>query len=170
MGVDDPEGLPDADLDDDALLARVAEVFNRFDPVPDIVIELARLSFGWHDLDAELATLVADSHLDEGQAIVRGGTTASPRLLSFEAADGFALELEVTADGPPGRGLRRHLLGLLVPPGPTRIEVRQPSGSISVEADDEGRFAVTDLEPGLFRLTCHRPDEPSVSTPWLTLD
>ena len=173
MGDHQPEGLPDAELDDDALLARVAEVFNRFDPVPDIVIELARLSFGWRDLDAELATLVADSHLDEGQATVRGGIAAGvgPRLLSFEAADGFALELEVTADGSPeDPGSRRNLLGLLIPAGPARIEVRQPAGSLSVEADDQGRFAVTDVEPGLFRLTCHRTDEPSVSTPWLTLD
>jgi hypothetical protein len=173
VGDHDPEGLPDAELDDDALLARVADVFNRFDPVPDVVVELARLSFGWRDLDAELATLVADSHVDEGQATVRAVTAAglSPRLLSFEAADGFALELEVATAGPPGRpGEHRHLLGLLVPPGPARIEVRQSSGSVSVEADDEGRFAVTDLAPGPFRLTCHRPDEPSVSTPWLTLD
>jgi hypothetical protein len=173
VGDHDHEGLPDAELDDDALLARVADVFNRFDPVPDVAIELARLSFGLRDLDAELAILVADSHVDEGQTTVRAGAAVglSPRLLSFEAAEGFALELQITADGPPGYpGARRHLLGLLVPPGPARIEVRQPSGSLSVEADDEGRFAVTDLEPGPFRLTCIRADEPSVSTPWLTLD
>jgi hypothetical protein len=90
-------------------------------------------------------------------------------LLSFEA-DGVALELEISTERPAGAGVHRHLLGLLVPPGPARIEVRQASGSVSVEADDEGRFAVTDLESGPFRLTCRRPDEAPVSTPWLTLD
>jgi hypothetical protein len=172
VGEHDPERLPDAELDDDALLARVAEVFNRVDPVPDIVIELARLSFGWHDLDAELATLVADSHVDGGPTAVRAGsaTGLGPRLLSFEA-EGFALELEVTTDDPPGRqGVLRQLLGLLAPPGPARIEIRQPSGTLSADADDEGRFSVTGLESGPFRLTCHRPDEPPVSTPWLRLD
>jgi hypothetical protein len=170
VGDHDHEELSDAQLDDEALLARVAEVFNRMDPVPDIAIELALASFGWRDLDAELVTLVADSHLDETLTAVRAETAGfSPRLLSFEA-DGVALELEISTERPAGAGVHRHLLGLLVPPGPARIEVRQASGSVSVEADDEGRFAVTDLESGPFRLTCRRPDEAPVSTPWLTLD
>jgi hypothetical protein len=86
VGDHDHEGLSDAQLDDEALLARVAEVFNRMDPVPDIAIELALASFGWRDLDAELVTLVADSHLDETLTAVRAETAGfSPRLLSFEA-------------------------------------------------------------------------------------
>lgn len=167
MGDYDPHGGRSASLDDDALVAAVAAMLDRVDPVPSGVAELARLSFGLRDLDHELARLVADSSL-EGAGAVRSGASGAPRLLSFESGD-LELELEVSSDDTTS-GDTRRLLGMVLPPGPARIEVGRVDASTSVQTDGDGRFVVHGLEPGPMRLTCHRQGLASVRTPWTVLD
>jgi hypothetical protein len=163
-----PDPRP-AGHDDDALMAAVAAMLERVDPVPPGVVELAKLSFGLRDLDSELARLVADSSRDPELVGFRAGSTTAPRLLTFEAGD-LELEVEVGVDDSArGRDARR-LLGMILPAGPARIEIHSVSGSTSVDVDDTGAFTALGLDPGPMRLTCHRPGVPSVSTPWTVLD
>jgi hypothetical protein len=152
---------------DDALMARLGQLFREYDAPPETAIELARQSFGLRTIDAELAALTADSRAEGQLAGVRAvGTDAGPRLLTFEAA-GLAVEVEVS-----GSGRVRRLLGQLLPPGPATIEVRQPSATVPlrVDSDERGRFAVDDVEPGPVSLVCHRGGRRSVATAWTTVE
>ncbi|HEX8631695.1 MAG TPA: carboxypeptidase-like regulatory domain-containing protein [Catenuloplanes sp.] len=163
------DGRPTPEPDDAALLARLGEVIHRPEPVPPAAIELARGSFGLRTVDAELAALVGDSDVDEAVVAVRlGDPNAGPRLLTFEVggADAAAIEVEIS-----GAGRRHRLLGQLHPPGAARVELRQPGvpGTRSVTADDQGRFLIDDVDPGLFNLTCHRPGHRPVTTAWTGL-
>jgi hypothetical protein len=157
----------DRTADDDALLARLAGMFREEDPPPAAAVELAKQSFGLRALDAELAALTADSRLDQPAVAVREGRSdAGPRLLTFESAE-LVVEVEVS-----GSDEHRRVLGQLLPPGPARIEVRQPAAPAPrwIDADDHGRFVIEDLDPGPVSLTCHQPGRRSVTTEWTGLD
>jgi hypothetical protein len=51
----DERELPE--LDDDALVRRLGEAIERYDPVPEWVLALGRDSYELHNLDVELALL-----------------------------------------------------------------------------------------------------------------
>ena len=125
-------------LDDESeLLSRLRRMARRADPVPPDVVAAARASFTFRTIDAELAELVHDSTMEPvALAGVRGG---GARQLTFESP-GMTVEVEVhSAEG--------RLVGQLVPPQPARIEVRHGGGSVTVQADDLGRFHA-DVTPG----------------------
>jgi len=147
--------------DDDRLLDELRRLFQETDPVPEETMRLAKASYGWRTLDAELAALTHDSLVDQAPLAMRGA--AQPRLVTFDAAD-LRVEVEVEA-GRQGNG--RRLLGQLVPPQPARIEARDGTGGRrSVEADEAGRFAIDQLPAGPLSLWCHRPGHPPVATEW----
>jgi hypothetical protein len=155
----------DRDATDDALLARLASMFRNLDPPPSAAVELAKQSYTLRALDAELAALTADSSLDRPAVAVRSGGS-DPRLLTFEAV-GLAVEVEVQVSGAG----RRRLLGQLLPPGPARIEFRQPAAPDPrwTDADDRGRFEVENLDPGPVSLICHQPGRRPIATEWTDL-
>ena len=155
--------MSEEELSDDELLARLASAASRFDPPPAEVVEAARASFAWRDVDSELAELVFDSSLErEAMATMRGGRS---RLLTFE---GPGLVVEVEVDGGEG-----HVVGQLVPPQPAQVELRRPSGSVMVDADELGRFTVDGVTRGPVSLRCRRTTgeaSPSVvDTAWVVI-
>jgi len=129
--------------DDPALWAALQDIVARADPVPAHVVAAARHSLAWHDPDAALAALVADSATMA--SAVRGDS--APRLLTFA---GGPLTVEVEADQTRS-GVR--LVGQLLPPQPARLRVDQPEGQHEIEADELGRFVV-DIAAGPTRLRC----------------
>jgi hypothetical protein len=135
------------DPDPDAtLLAALAALFTRVDPVPPTVRAAASAALSWRDPDAELARLVNDAAARPAElAGVRG---RPPRLLTFHAGD-LEIELEVTTEGR-----RVSLVGQLLPTGPAEVTVDHSGGQRTVDADELGRFAVGELAPGLIRLCC----------------
>jgi len=149
-----------ADLDDDQLLARLARMARRLDPVPEAVAEGARDSFTWRTIDAELAELVYDSRGDRELAGVR--SAESSRQLTFQGPE-LTVEVELSAEGA--------LVGQLVPPQAATVEVRQAgAASRVVTADRLGRFAAGVLAHGPVSLLCRRgPGRPAVATAWLGL-
>jgi hypothetical protein len=161
---------PEHNLDDDRLSERLRDLLRRTDSPPHLAVELAKQSFALRSVDAELAALVADSEVDGLAVTVRNDEPDGPRLLTFEtepSPTGDIAAVEVELGGPGGR----RLLGQMHPPGPARIEVRQPAaaGPRWVEADDHGRFAIEDMAAGPFSLTCHAAGRRPVTTAWTTL-
>lgn len=139
-----------ADEHEARFLHALRRTIEQHDPVPADVERVARESFTWRTVDAELADLAYDSLFDDASlAGVRSGE--APRALTFAGAT-FSVELEVEEQGD-----RRRLLGQLVPPAGADIEVRHAGGPSSLEADTMGRFA-TEVETGLVSLRCRLRD------------
>jgi hypothetical protein len=148
---------------DEEVLARLAGLAARLDPVPADVEAAARASLAWARVASELADLVYDSAVDEGELVgIRGG--APGRQLTFEGP-GLTVEIEVA----PGGG---RLVGQLVPPQAARIEVRHLGGSLSVESDELGRFSAERISPGPVSLRCRACDPaawPPTATDWVAI-
>ena len=143
-GASDPDA---SDRGEEDLLQELRAIVSRIDPTPPEMVAAAKSGFIWRTLDAELAQLTSDSVLDaDRMAAVRG--VAAPELLTFEAA-GLTVEVE-TAAGPDGV----RLLGQLVPPQAGSVEVRHTGGTVTVDADDMGRFTAAGLQAGPVSLRC----------------
>jgi hypothetical protein len=144
------------DPGDDALQATLGEAMQRVEPVPGHVTDAARAAFGWRDLDAELALLSFDSLSDS--AGVRSGD--SNRQLTFQAGD-LEIEVMITDNGTS------RMIGQLVPPQASRIEVISGEQRYEVQADGSGRFDVDGIFGGPSRLVVH--GDVAVRTDWITL-
>jgi hypothetical protein len=122
-------------------------------------------AYTWRTIDAELAELVFDSAVDHDEAaLVRG--PQQDRLLSFRAG-GLTIDVEIA-----GTGTDRSLIGQLVPPQPAAIEIRQGGGSVTVEADELGRFNAGPLQGGPICLrfgTDAQSGPHAVVTDWVTI-
>lgn len=147
------------------LLAQVSEMFDETDPVPEFVLEAARATFGWRTIDAELAELTSDSLL-EGAAV---RAARIPRLLTF-TADAATLVVEV-AEHLRGGPIGRRLLGQILSPRPAEVEVRHSGGTMSVTADEFGRFRAEAVPPGPISLACRFGGamKPQLVTSWVTI-
>jgi hypothetical protein len=148
---------------DDELLAELAAMFDRLDPVPPEVTDFARAALGWRRLDSELAELLEDSLLETAaSARTRAGTGS--RWLTFRAAE-LAIALELTADEG-----KRLALGQLVPGTPEgSVEVQDETGEAiaTAEADSLGRFRLEFTPRGRVRLRVVLPDRAApVETSW----
>lgn len=138
-----------------ALEARLRRAAELADPVPPGLTDAALAAYSLRTLDAELARLTFDS-LVEGAGAVRGD---GPRTLTFTVGQ-VTVEIELA---------EHRLVGQLLPvTGRAGIELRRPSGTISVRADDLGRFTVEPFAPGPFSLRCHLPPDRTVVTDWFS--
>jgi hypothetical protein len=126
--------------------AELRALFARIDPVPPRLDDAARAAFTWRTVDAELAALMRDSAEEEAGALVRGG--GGLRQLSFESPR-LGIELEVSATGERSRRVQ----GQLLPPAAATVTFERPGeDSVSVQADELGRFALDGLRAGVVRL------------------
>jgi hypothetical protein len=148
------------DIDDDRLLAELAEALRAEQDVPPGFLAAGSAAFAWRSVDAELAALRHDSAtatLDEA------GTRAEPaqlRALTFVSSE-LTIELEVTADA---------LVGQVIPPRSGEIELERPQGrSGAVTVDEVGWFAIRPIPSGPVRLHLRTDDGRSVRTEWTTL-
>ena len=141
---------------DDGLLAELRGLGSRLDPVPEEAVAAARSAIAWRTMDRELAELVEESS-DAELAGARG--TDTPTLLAFESAH-LAVEIEVrqTAGG-------RLVVGQIVPPQVVQVEVRHRGGTISVTADEAGRFTAAPIAAGPASVRCTAGDQ-VIETDW----
>jgi hypothetical protein len=148
--------------DDDELEEELRRLAARVDPVPPELLRAAAGAFTWRDIDAELAELVFDSLLDADEAaLVRG--SPDRRLVSF-AAGGLTIDVEVTATGPD-----RTVMGQIVPPRRGQVDLRRAGETVTVDADELGRFRSGPLPPGPLSLRWRTDDGAPVVTDWLAL-
>jgi hypothetical protein len=157
--------MSDLDPAELELLAQVREMLDETDPVPEFLLDAARATYTWRTIDAELAELTGDSLL-EGAAV---RSSRAPRLLTFTAA-AATLVVEV-AEHPGGASLGRRLLGQILSPRPADVEVRHAEGTLSVTADEFGRFRAEAVPPGPISLACRFGDaaQPQLVTSWVTI-
>jgi hypothetical protein len=157
-----PPPSPELGPAEDRLLAEL-RLAGSLDAPPPEVVAAAKAVFVWRTLDAELAELAYDSSQDDLSLAGMRGATSARRSLTFEAA-GVTVEVEaITA------GSRRRLVGQLQPPQPGRVEVRHRDGSLTVAADEAGRFSADGVPSGPVSLRCQGIGQESVSivTDWV---
>ena len=150
---------------DDELEQKLRRLADDQEPVPAELIRAAVDAFAWRDIDAELAELVYDSLADSDEAsLVRG--SSGQRLVSFAAGD-MTIDVEVTSAGP-----ERTVMGQIAPPQPATVDIRCPKDTVTVEADELGRFRSGPLPHGPASLRLRPPsgDEgPQIVTDWISL-
>ncbi len=150
---------------DDELETELRQLAANREPVPAPLRQAAVDAFSWRDIDAEIAELVYDSLLDaDAASLVRG--PADQRMVSF-AVGGMTIDLEVTSSGPG-----RTVMGQIVPPQPAMVDIRYRRDTVTVEADDLGRFRSGPLPPGPASLRLRPPSGaagPAIITDWVAL-
>ena len=144
-------------IDDDELMAELATVVARADPVPSAVTDAARGAFTWRRIDEELAVLSFDSAVDE----LVGMRGAGDRQLAFEA-DGVTIELEVV-------GGTADLVGQVLPaPSTVALEIQFAGAPPALVPIDEYGLFTASARSGPFRLLVRSGGRP-VATEWVTL-
>jgi hypothetical protein len=162
MSSRDPDrpAVPSEPWSDHQLLGALGLALRELDSAPSAVVDAARAAFAWRTVEAELAELIGDTTLDAGPVRNLGG----PRILTFAAGD-TTLVLEVVEHKD-----KRRLLGQIVAPRSAEIEIDHASGSVTVAADDLGRFRVEEFPSGPIRLSLRFRNDPSrVVTSWVSI-
>jgi hypothetical protein len=154
---------------DEQLMVELCSLFTRLDPVDPRLLDQARFAYCWRSVDSELAELSFDSLVDHDLALAvraAGDPALEPRMLGFGAVVGgenVAIEVEVT----PGPG-RPALVGQLLPPDATTVELQAGTGEVdTVQADELGRFLIEPVPSGPVRLRM-RHGESLVHTTWVS--
>ncbi|WP_211357291.1 hypothetical protein [Nocardioides rubriscoriae] len=159
------------ELDDDELMAALAQAVAEAGAVPDRRREAARAAFSWRTVDAELAELLHDSALDAGAAVRSGSAPGvdEPRTLSFGSG---ALALEVEVDGEVVMG---QVVGPTPAPGAATVALQRAEGAeggegdeVVVEVDAAGFFRVEGVVSGPVRFVV-RADGWALTSPWVVL-
>lgn len=145
---------------DDALIDQLHAALAAADPVPADVLAVAKASFTWRTVDAELAELAFDSATEE-LAGVRSHDAA--RQLTFDAP-GVQVELMVH-----GTGDERRLTGQLVPPQAATVELRSGSETLHATAADDGAFTFPAVPAGPVSIRCSLAAGGTLATDWLVL-
>ena len=146
----------------DQLTDELRRLASRLDPVPPELLDAAAGAFAWRDIDAELAELVFDSLVDTDEAsLVRGAPER--RLVSFTGG-GLTIDVEVTS-----AGTERTVMGQIVPPQRGVVDIRRRQETVSIEADELGRFRSGPLPPGPLSLRLRPAGGAPVVTDWLAL-
>jgi hypothetical protein len=134
--------------DDAGLLATIREVFELVDPMPPDLPERIRFAMALRDLDAELARFASAE--DELALAARGAEES--RTITF---DSDSLTIMIRIDPNPDGTVRVD--GWLAPPHPRNVEMRLAERSMSVIADESGRFVFLEVPHGTARVVVHAP-------------
>lgn len=152
------DGVGDEDLEE--VFRTLKSVVADVDPVPPDVLAAGRDAISVRTLDADLAELVYDSARDH-QLLATVRSIPTTRQLTFEASDQL-VEIELA---PAGR--TTSLVGQIVPVAAGRVEVRHSSGSVSVGADELGRFSVPTVPTGPLSLRIEVEGRAPTVTDWV---
>jgi len=130
-------------------LATIRQLFESLDPMPSDLPERIRFSLALHDLDAEVARLT--SAADELALTARGAEES--RTITF---DSDSLTIMIRIDSNPDGSVRVD--GWLAPPKYCRVEIRTADNTITMMADEAGRFVFPSVPHGTARLVVRPPE------------
>jgi hypothetical protein len=164
-----PDDAPDRQLDDFdfEILDGIRAMFERVDPMPAGLPERVRFSLAMRGLETEVARLASE----EDPRLVGARGTGQSRTVTFDSASlSVIIRIEENKNGSV------RVDGWLAPAQPRKIEMQTPAQTLSVSADEQGRFAFTEVPRGTARLVvvgAAARDQggggPSVVTPALVL-
>lgn len=140
-------------MNDDTLEEVLRRGATLFDPVPSLLLQAAVDAHALASLDEDLAELTFDSLTQA--APVRGDE--QPRLFTFTGG-GLTLDLELSHD---------RVLGQLLPAQRAECEFLGAT-TMTVTADDLGRFSSSTVPSGPFSIRCRTRDI-TVTTEWVTV-
>lgn len=132
------------DEDDDRLLAEIARLYERIDPMPPDLVDRIGFMLTLADMEIELARLTVESRVPVG---ARGEERA--RTVTF-SSDSLTVMVTIT---PTDAGCR--IDGWIAPGAAIRVELRSDRGNHDVIADVDGRFDFVDVPSGLVQLVFH---------------
>jgi hypothetical protein len=150
--------------DDDVLLRLLSRSLETADAVPPDAVAAAKALADLSDADAELATLVADSLVDDEVVLFRHDVTMEPqgelsdRLVSFATPE-LNVDVDLHANGA-------SVVGAITPAMAVDVDLEMSQGTITTQSDELGRFRF-EAPTGRCRLRIHTPGG-AVVTPWIT--
>ena len=139
---------------DEVLLDDIRDLFEALDPVPPHLLDRIRLALALRDLEAELARLVSPA---EDVALAARGAEQT-RIVTF---DSDSLTIMIRVDTNPDGTARVD--GWLAPPHPRPVEMKLTDSSITVTADELGRFVFHTVPRGTAQLIV-RPQQMDVAS------
>ena len=151
--------------DDDVLLGVLAGSLAEADPVPVEAVAAAKAVARLSDADAVLATLVADSLVDDQlvgfrrEAPSERHRQVQDRMVSFATPE-IIVDLEFTTSG-------LTVLGEIHPAMAVPVELVSPATTATTESDALGRFRF-DAPAGPCRVRVHLAGGGVVVTAWVT--
>jgi hypothetical protein len=147
--------MTDRELSDQTILRILREALDEEPPAGAVAVALGAPDLV--GLREELASLEYDSLTDDDALLVRS-SDQHWRSASFSFGD-VTLDIEILDD-------ERTVVGLLLPPEPAEVEIRQFDANYLVHTDDSGRFRCV-IAPGPVQLRIRRLDA-EIVTAWLT--
>ena len=129
-------------------LGRVADLYDRLDPVPPGLVERVQFGITLDALHAEIAELQRNADL----VGVRGGEVSEAQTVTFTSSN---LTTMVTIT--PTSTERARIDGWVAPGAGVVVELRTGGETVSTIADDEGRFVFADAERGLAQFVLRPP-------------
>lgn len=140
------------DEHDIALLAELARLYDRIDPVPEGLVERIGFTLTLADLEIELARLTYEATEPVG---ARGEERARTVTFTSESLTAMITITPVTVD-------RSRLDGWLAPGGLLDVELRTDRGNQRTTADSDGRFDFAEVPSGLVQLVLHPTEQSEI--------
>jgi hypothetical protein len=128
---------------DEVLLDDVRELLQALDPVPSHLHDRIRLALALRDLEGELARFVGPAE----EAVLAARGAEQTRIVTFDS-DSLTIMIRVDANSD---GTAR-VDGWLAPPHPRLVEMKLTDNSITVTADELGRFVFYSVPRGAAQL------------------
>jgi hypothetical protein len=130
---------------DAALLGGIRDLFEVVDPMPPDLPERIRFALALRELEAVVAASSAE-------AVLAARGTEESRMVTFDS-DSLTVMIRIEPN-PDGNA---RVDGWLAPPQRHQVEMRLGDRSITVTADELGRFVFRSVPRGTARLVVHPP-------------
>jgi hypothetical protein len=141
-----PGGDPDEPIDgvDEEVLALLRTYHEAVDPMPAELIERTVFALALTDLDSGLIRLAEQQSLE-----TVGARGEESRVITFDSESRTVMIRISPLDGAV------RIDGWLAPPAPARVELRTALETVTVRADEDGRFVLEGVPRGLAQLAVH---------------
>ncbi len=154
------EPMDQRDLD---VLGDLVDIYDRLDPMPEMLPEVVLFGLEISDLDAEVARLV-----DSEMSLAGADGTRSVEHAKRVTFSSDNLTVMISVQSQSDNGLR--LDGWAAPGGRLHAELRTDGETLTAECDETGRFVFESVPSGSVQLVLHPTDDsdPTIRIPVVT--